>query len=92
MATKIENLKLAKDLCNQMHECMGQFNDSTRNFTGNIMRDVEIQKGNIAESTAVWNTMMDITKSLTSTAMKGGAEFDTAVVRAREFIKLHQVA
>ena len=87
MATKIENLKTAKALMSEMHNSIERYNDCTRNFTGDTQTDLKIQERNIAESNEVWDRMMAITKALTSTAMKGGSEFDKAVKDAQEFIQ-----
>lgn len=89
MATnKIQNLKITNDLHKRMFDIyQSRFSDCNRGFTGDIFKDVEIQKANIEESRVLFNRQQEIVERLTKAAFKGGDEFDEAVQDAQEFIK-----
>ena len=88
MLNKINNLKVAKDLNGKMFAAYSAaYSDCNRNFTGNVMEDVEIQKDNIEEGQKAYNRMQEINKAMTKAAMIDQDAFDKAVVEAGQFIE-----
>jgi len=88
MANKIQNLKITNDLHERMFDIyQRRFSDCNRGFTGDILKDVEIQKANIEESRVWFNRQQEIANRLTKAAFKGGSAFDEAVKEAWNYIK-----
>lgn len=88
MATnKIGNLKKTSELHRAMNAILDKYKDCNRNFTGDVLKDVEIQKANIEESRKAWETVSSFTARLTKTAMKSDEEFAIVVEESEAYLQ-----
>ena len=86
-ANKLANLKKIQEINKKLDLIPAKYSNSTRNFTGNVQTDLQIQQSNIAESRAAWDKVMDFTKRLTKAAFKSDEEFAQIVNEAEAYIK-----
>ena len=85
--SKIQNLQKTREIHSAMNAILEKYKDCNRNFTGNVFKDVEIQKANIEESRKAWETVSSFTSRLTKAAMKSDEEFAIVVEEAEAYLE-----